>query len=157
MKMSDTSGRPCCLTRCAPLQACCWLLRWPRPERRLTLPAITSWPSGAKVVGVLKRGMMQPPPGFWLLRLAGVAGPWVLLEESGGAWGWHEVIEVPSPIRIKGHRWERVRRQILDAAGWRCESCGKAGAMEVHHVKPLHLAAHPMTPITSRFFAALTT
>ena len=44
--------------------------------------------------------------------------------------------------RISGRRWDRARRQVLDAAGWRCESCGKAGALEVHHVRALHKGGH---------------
>ena len=31
----------------------------------------------------------------------------------------------------------RFRRKILDARGWRCEDCGKAGRLELHHPKPL--------------------
>ena len=34
-------------------------------------------------------------------------------------------------------RWSRVRRRALDRDGWRCRKCGKAGILEVHHVKPL--------------------
>ena len=39
--------------------------------------------------------------------------------------------------RLSSARWERVRRLALEAAGWRCESCG-AVASEVHHKRPLH-------------------
>ena len=38
---------------------------------------------------------------------------------------------------FKGRRWERTRRDALDRAGWRCSRCSKAGALQVHHVKPL--------------------
>ena len=31
----------------------------------------------------------------------------------------------------------RFRRKVLDARGWRCEACGKAGRLELHHPKPL--------------------
>ena len=30
--------------------------------------------------------------------------------------------------------YQRLRRAILDARGWRCESCGRAGRLELHHV-----------------------
>ena len=40
--------------------------------------------------------------------------------------------------KIKGRLWDRVRRGAKDRAGWRCEGCGKAGRLEVHHVRPLH-------------------
>ena len=124
-KMSDTSGRPCCLTRCAPRQAFCCLLRWLRLEPRLTLPAITSWPSGAKAAGVLKRGMMLRPPVFWLSRLAGVAGPWVLSAPAGGPWGWHDMALKASNLRrfrmafraprfwpASWRLWEQVAEQV---------------------------------------------
>ena len=39
--------------------------------------------------------------------------------------------------RLGARRWGRARRQALDAAGWRCESCGRAGRLEVDHVTPL--------------------
>ena len=40
--------------------------------------------------------------------------------------------------KIQGRRWDRVRRRVLDRDGWRCGKCGLAGALEVHHVRPLH-------------------
>ena len=27
----------------------------------------------------------------------------------------------------------QFRRKVLDARGWRCEDCGKAGRLELHH------------------------
>lgn len=33
--------------------------------------------------------------------------------------------------------WQRFRRQLLDARGWRCERCGLAGKLEIHHKRPL--------------------
>ena len=42
--------------------------------------------------------------------------------------------------KIKGQRWERLRRRILDRDNWTCQKCGKsAGRFEVDHVLPLHL------------------
>ena len=38
---------------------------------------------------------------------------------------------------LSSARWERTRRQELERAGWRCESCG-AVASEVHHKRPMH-------------------
>lgn len=38
---------------------------------------------------------------------------------------------------IRGPRWDRARRGALDRAGWRCEGCGRAGRLEVHHKRPL--------------------
>ena len=43
----------------------------------------------------------------------------------------------------RGHRginrkaWERIRLLALDASGWRCCQCGKAGRLEVDHRTPL--------------------
>ena len=34
-------------------------------------------------------------------------------------------------------RWKRLRRTILDRDGWRCQSCGRAGRLEVHHKTPV--------------------
>ena len=39
--------------------------------------------------------------------------------------------------RVPQVQWERTRRQVLDAAGWRCEQCGSPIELEVHHVQPL--------------------
>ena len=36
-------------------------------------------------------------------------------------------------------RWELVRWQVRDRDKWRCRSCGKAGRLEVDHVRPLEL------------------
>ena len=41
--------------------------------------------------------------------------------------------------RLSGPRWARTRLRVLEAAGWRCERCGAAGALEAHHKTPLHL------------------
>ena len=43
---------------------------------------------------------------------------------------------------IRGHRWDRVRLETLNAANWRCSKC-QAYGNEVHHVKPLHLGGAP--------------
>ena len=45
--------------------------------------------------------------------------------------------------RIAGPRWERARRAALDRAGWRCESCGLARPLDVHHVEALHHGGAP--------------
>ena len=35
--------------------------------------------------------------------------------------------------------WARIRREVLDRDGWRCQACGKPGRLEVDHILPLHL------------------
>lgn len=39
--------------------------------------------------------------------------------------------------KVNRRKWEAVRRKALDRDGWRCRRCGKAGRLEVHHVKAL--------------------
>ena len=42
--------------------------------------------------------------------------------------------------------WGRARRAALDRDGWRCQTCGKAGRLEVHHLKPLEHGGKPFDP-----------
>ena len=44
-----------------------------------------------------------------------------------------------SKRKAAGRRWAMVRRLALDRDGWRCQNpgCGKAGRLEVDHVRPL--------------------
>ena len=63
---------------------------------------------------------------------------------------------------LKGKRWERFRKMILDRDRWRCTVCGSARRLEVHHLngrkdeaatfdpgnvqtlcRQCHFAAHP--------------
>ena len=44
--------------------------------------------------------------------------------------------------RLNRHRWERVRRKVLDSAGWRCAACGRYGN-QVDHIQPLHRGGDP--------------
>ena len=39
--------------------------------------------------------------------------------------------------------WRRVRRLVLDRDGWRCRSCGRAGRLQVDHIKPLSAGGEP--------------
>ena len=42
---------------------------------------------------------------------------------------------------LKGNRkrWARLRLRILHRDGYRCTCCGRAGRLEVDHIKPVHL------------------
>lgn len=40
--------------------------------------------------------------------------------------------------RMPARAYARIRRAALDAAGWRCERCGRSGRLQVHHRKPLY-------------------
>ena len=42
-----------------------------------------------------------------------------------------------SKRKASGRRWAMVRRLALDRDGWRCQTCGKAGRLEVDHIRPL--------------------
>ena len=54
----------------------------------------------------------------------------------------------PDRRRVYGsRRWRIVRRRVLERAGWRCETCGKAGRLEVHHVDPMwQSSGNPFDP-----------
>ena len=44
---------------------------------------------------------------------------------------WH-----PSRQRPQA-RWKAIRQRVLDRAGFRCESCSRAGRLECDHRKPM--------------------
>ena len=37
---------------------------------------------------------------------------------------------------MSGPRWAAARLKALERDGWRCRKCGRAGRLEVDHVKP---------------------
>ena len=41
----------------------------------------------------------------------------------------------------RDRRWAHVRSVALARAGWRCDACGGAGRLEVHHRRPLAAGA----------------
>ena len=47
--------------------------------------------------------------------------------------------------RLDRARWQGVRRAVLERDGYRCTNtdCGKAGKLEVHHVKALFKGGLP--------------
>ena len=68
----------------------------------------------------------------------------------------------PLRNRNRTREYQRLRRRILNAAGWRCARCGRAGRLELHHrdhdrlndsaanleplCRPCHFAAHGTQP-----------
>ena len=34
-------------------------------------------------------------------------------------------------------RWRRLSQQLKKSANYRCQECGKAGALETHHIQPV--------------------
>ena len=47
-----------------------------------------------------------------------------------------------SPV-YRTKRWRETRRLALARDGHRCRSCGSAGRLEVHHVRPLRDGGEP--------------
>ena len=48
-------------------------------------------------------------------------------------------------FKLNRRKWSRARRLALDRDGWRCQAdgCGRAGRLEVHHVKALDDGGEP--------------
>lgn len=38
--------------------------------------------------------------------------------------------------KLKGARWSRLRRDVFERDGFRCQHCGGAGRLEAHHIIP---------------------
>ena len=38
---------------------------------------------------------------------------------------------------MSSREWAGLRRRVFDRDGWRCGNCGRAAALECHHVIPL--------------------
>ncbi len=36
-------------------------------------------------------------------------------------------------IRLSGEEYAKLRRQVLERDGWRCQGCGRRTNLEVHH------------------------
>ena len=43
---------------------------------------------------------------------------------------WHRT-------KLTRRRWAAARRAALDRDGWRCQQCGRAGRLEVDHIRPI--------------------
>ena len=43
----------------------------------------------------------------------------------------------------RSHRWRRLRLMVLERARRRCERCGGAGRLEVHHRRPMGAGGDP--------------
>jgi 5-methylcytosine-specific restriction endonuclease McrA len=40
------------------------------------------------------------------------------------------------PLRVAADAYRKLRRQILQRDGWRCQNCGSLRQLEVHHLQP---------------------
>jgi len=38
-------------------------------------------------------------------------------------------------IRLDAKIYGRLRRQVLERDGWRCQYCGTCGGLEIHHIQ----------------------
>jgi 5-methylcytosine-specific restriction endonuclease McrA len=38
-------------------------------------------------------------------------------------------------LRLEAEAYDHLRRQVLERDGWRCQQCGCATQLEVHHVR----------------------
>ena len=45
--------------------------------------------------------------------------------------------------KVNRRRWAGVRMAALDRDRWRCQECGKAGLLEVHHLVALEHGGKP--------------
>lgn len=39
----------------------------------------------------------------------------------------------PARVRLDPESYEKLRQQVLQRDGWRCQSCGTMSSLEVHH------------------------
>ena len=37
-------------------------------------------------------------------------------------------------LRLEAEAYDHLRRQVLERDGWRCQHCGRATNLEVHHI-----------------------
>ena len=45
--------------------------------------------------------------------------------------------------RLKKSLWERVRKQVFERDGYRCQQCGKPSRLECDHIIPLSQGGDP--------------
>jgi 5-methylcytosine-specific restriction endonuclease McrA len=38
-------------------------------------------------------------------------------------------------IRLPADSYERLRREVLERDGWRCQHCGRMSELQVHHIR----------------------
>ena len=93
--------------------------------------------------------MMRRRRLSWPLRPAGGGGGLGPLRGLAGAIGGRCDGQARVKIRDR-YPWPAVGSgapaKELERAGWRCERCGKAGRLEVHHVRPLHKGGAAVRP-----------
>ena len=58
----------------------------------------------------------------------------------------HHVMMSRYHVHLNAGRWARVRRAVLRRDRYRCRSCGRAGRLEVDHIRPLRAGGDPWDP-----------
>jgi len=39
-------------------------------------------------------------------------------------------------LRLDSESYERLRKQVLERDGWRCQRCGSLADLQMHHIEP---------------------
>jgi 5-methylcytosine-specific restriction endonuclease McrA len=45
-------------------------------------------------------------------------------------------------LKLDPEKYETLKNEVLERDGWRCQDCGSAKMLEVHHVKPRSKLGH---------------
>jgi 5-methylcytosine-specific restriction endonuclease McrA len=57
--------------------------------------------------------------------------------------GYMERLRQKQPrLKLDPEKYETLKNEVLERDGWRCQDCGSAKMLEVHHVKPRSKLGH---------------
>ncbi len=45
-------------------------------------------------------------------------------------------------LKLDAHSYRQLRELVLKRDGWRCQRCGGASSLEVHHIRPRSRLGH---------------
>jgi ATP-dependent DNA helicase RecQ len=45
-------------------------------------------------------------------------------------------------LKLNPEEYDTLRRQVLERDGWRCQNCGSAMNLQIHHLKPRSKLGH---------------
>ena len=45
-------------------------------------------------------------------------------------------------LRLNQEAYQELRNQVLERDGWRCQNCGGANNLQVHHIEPRSQLGH---------------
>ena len=64
-------------------------------------------------------------------------------ENDQGRQGRVERLRQKQPrLKLDAERYESLKNEVLERDRWRCQDCGSAKMLEVHHVKPRSKLGH---------------